>query len=226
MTEEKRASAASQRRARVGGLVLSRPQIILAGCGIVVGFLVCLVVGFIGGAWWQTQEQMAFRVDPGALAERQLDREQAAASSAREMTFYDTLTATTRAGAPESEPKTEPKPEAPPQVAAIPQAVVRPEAVAQPEAATPAATETAPTPGKPFYSIQVGSFRSAEQAHSLREQLLKKGYEARVGLAMAQGAAWYRVRVGRYAERGAADRTAQRLRDSEKVKVLVLRESS
>ena len=63
MTEEKRASAASQRRARVGGLVLSRPQIILAGCGIVVGFLVCLVVGFIGGAWWQTQEQMAFRVD-------------------------------------------------------------------------------------------------------------------------------------------------------------------
>ena len=144
------------------------------------------------------------------------------------MTFYDTLTATTRAGAPESEPKPEPKPASAPQVAALPQAVAPPAepAVAQPEAAQSAATETAAAPGKPFYSIQVGSFRSAEQAHSLREQLLKKGYEARVGLAMAQGAAWYRVRVGRYADRGAADRTAQRLRDNERVKVLVLRESS
>jgi len=38
--------------------------------------------------------------------------------------------------------------------------------------------------------------------------------------------AWYRVRVGRYADRGAADETAQRLHESEKMKVLVTRESS
>ena len=207
---------------------------ILAACGIGVGFLVCFTLGFISGAWWQTQEQIALQADPAALAESQLDREQASASAttAREMTFYNTLMSTTRDAA--TEPETATQPVTPkPRVTAEPSPappVTTPSATAPPVAAPPAAASPAavakPAPGTLFYSIQVGSFRSAEQAHSLREQLLKKGYEARVGLAMASGAAWYRVRVGRYADRDAADKTAQRLRDSENVSVLVMRESS
>lgn len=78
-----------------------------------------------------------------------------------------------------------------------------------------------------FYSIQVGSFRQAEQAYGLRDQLVKKGYQARIDLSIVAGkGAWYRVRVGRYADRGVADQTAQRLQESENIDVLVMRVSS
>ncbi len=78
-----------------------------------------------------------------------------------------------------------------------------------------------------FYSVQVGSFRKVEQAYRLQDQLIKKGYQARIGLSIVEGkGAWYRVRVGRYADRGSANKTAQRLQKSENVDVLVMRVSS
>jgi cell division protein FtsN len=86
---------------------------------------------------------------------------------------------------------------------------------------------TAPTSAAPFYSVQVGSFRRAEQAYQLQDQLIKKGYQARIGLSMVQGqGAWYRVRVGHYADRSSADKAAQRLQENEKMDVLVMRDSS
>ncbi len=78
-----------------------------------------------------------------------------------------------------------------------------------------------------FYSIQVGSFRKVEQAYRLQDQLIKKGYQARIGLSIVAGkGAWYRVRVGRYANRGSANKTAQRLQKKENIDVLVMRVSS
>jgi cell division protein FtsN len=78
-----------------------------------------------------------------------------------------------------------------------------------------------------FYSIQVGSFRSIEQAHRLQDQLVKKGYDARIGLSVVQGqGTWYRVRVGRYVDRSTADKSAQDLQKNENIDVLVMRESS
>ena len=91
----------------------------------------------------------------------------------------------------------------------------------KPEASSAVASEDR------FYSIQVGSFRQAEQAYGLRDQLVKKGYQARIDLSIVAGkGAWYRVRVGRYADRGVADQTAQRLQKSENIDVLVMRVSS
>jgi cell division protein FtsN len=78
-----------------------------------------------------------------------------------------------------------------------------------------------------FYSIQVGSFRSIEQAHRLQDQLVKKGYPARIGLSIVEGqGSWYRVRVGRYVDRSAADKSAQHLQENEHIDVLVMRDSS
>jgi len=80
---------------------------------------------------------------------------------------------------------------------------------------------------EPVYSIQVGSFRSIEQAYRLQDQLIKKGYQVRIGPSIVQGnGTWYRVRVGRYTDRGAADKSAQHLRENENIDVLVMRESS
>ena len=94
--------------------------------------------------------------------------------------------------------------------------------------ARPAQAETPPTvPDSEYYSVQVGSFRLAEQAQHLKQQLVDKGYAARTQLTMVPGkGAWYRVRVGKFGAREEADQTAQRLRSQERMDVLVTKESS
>lgn len=117
---------------------------------------------------------------------------------------------------------TEMQPEAAP-VAAPPLVPPPPEVPALPEPAE--APSAAPT--VTFYSVQVGSFRLAEQAQQLKQQLVDKGYEARTQLTLVPGkGTWYRVRVGKFGEREAADQTAQRLRSQESMDVLVTKESS
>jgi cell division protein FtsN len=102
----------------------------------------------------------------------------------------------------------------------------------EPQVAAPAPPKAtgealaAVVPGEQFYIVQVGSFRKVDQAYHLQDQLVKKGYEARIGLSMVEGkGAWYRVRVGRYADRGSADETAQRLQKRENIDSLVMRVS-
>jgi len=268
MAAEKQSSAASRRRAQLGGWVLSRFQVTLAVCGIVVGFLVCFGLGFLSGVWFQTQEEMVSRDNAIALADGQLDREQTAESTGREMTFYSALTSPDGTLEPTPQPRDAPvanPQEQPPATAAAgtspslqshaPEAVQP--AAADPETAekipsTPLSTaafpmslpnepptETPMPPGQktealsavaseePVYSIQVGSFRSIEQAYRLQDQLIKKGYQVRIGPSIVQGnGTWYRVRVGRYTDRGAADKSAQHLRENENIDVLVMRESS
>jgi cell division protein FtsN len=73
----------------------------------------------------------------------------------------------------------------------------------------------------------VGSFRLAEQAQRLQQQLVEKGYAARMLLTLVPGkGTWYRVRVGKFGAREEADQTAQRLRSRESMDVLVMKESS
>ena len=263
MAADKQISAASRRRTRLSGWVLSQFQVTLAVCGIVVGFLVCFGVGFLSGVWFQTQEQMTPHDDAITLADDQLERERktlsapARAPSERQMTFYSTLTSRDGGAVPKPQrpaavapPSAQPpKPEAVEpdkaetdqpeaiRTARLPSAESLsepPVAIASPQRPNP--EEAAPKPEAPaasgtreerFYSVQVGSFRKVEQAYRLQDQLIKKGYQARIGLSIVQGkGAWYRVRVGRYADRGAANKTAQRLQKREKIDVLVMRVSS
>jgi cell division septation protein DedD len=264
MAADKRVSAANRRRSRWSGWVLSQFQVVLALCGMIVGFLVCFGLGFLFGVWFQAQEQILPHGDAISLADDQLEREGPAASPGREMTFYSALAsrdgtpalqpqlqavaAPLSAPNPESQPpdpmpvvasqsaqpsrldEAEPndakpddeKPDAANQV--LPAPLMAPAAPkSTPE--VPAAVATAP--GQPFYSVQVGSFRQVEQAHRLQDDLLKKGYQARIGLSIVAGkGTWYRVRVGRYTDRDAADETAQRLQEKEKIDVLVMQVSS
>jgi len=70
--------------------------------------------------------------------------------------------------------------------------------------------------------VQVGSFESAEQAERLRTNLAQKGYPARVQPAAVPGQGLrYRVRVGNFADRTAADQTANHLTAREQVPALV-----
>jgi len=70
--------------------------------------------------------------------------------------------------------------------------------------------------------VQVGSFGSSEQAERLRTNLTQKGYPARVQLSSVPGKGLrYRVRVGSYTERAAADQTAHHLTAQEQVPAIV-----
>ena len=132
------------------------------------------------------------------------------------MTFYSTL------NAPEESPS--PPPSAPPPVAP-PRAVVTPPV-------TPPVTPQAPTRQDQAvltgnrYSVQVGSFRARQQAEQLQRRLLAKGYAARVEASTVPGRGiWYRVRIGDFADRGAADRAAQRLVAQEHLSVMIMNEA-
>ena len=126
-------------------------------------------------------------------------------------------------------------PKAPPAVAAIPPA--RPRVAAhkpgvparQPEKDTgvqrPAqgpAGATARATSKEDFSVQVGSFGNAEQAERLRTNLAQKGYPVRVQPTTVPGqGVRYRVRVGNFADRTAADHTAHHLTAQEQVPAIV-----
>lgn len=72
------------------------------------------------------------------------------------------------------------------------------------------------------FSVQVGSFGNAEQAERLRTDLAHKGYPVRVQPAAVPGqGVRYRVRVGNFADRTAADQTAHHLTAQEQVPAIV-----
>ncbi|MCZ6876016.1 MAG: AAA family ATPase [bacterium] len=76
------------------------------------------------------------------------------------------------------------------------------------------------------YSIQVGSFRLPEQAERLRNRLSQEGYATWVQPSQVPGqGTWYRVRVGHFTERSAADEVAERLATQEQLAILIAAES-
>lgn len=76
------------------------------------------------------------------------------------------------------------------------------------------------------YSIQVGSFRLAEQAERLRNRLTREGYTAWVQPSQVSGqGTWYRVRVGHFAERSEANEVAERLAAQEQLTILIAAET-
>ena len=85
-----------------------------------------------------------------------------------------------------------------------------------------AAVATTKAPSAEDFSVQVGSFGSAEQAERLRTNLAQKGYPVRVQPAPVPGQGLrYRVRVGNFADRTAADQTAHHLTAQEQVPAIV-----
>ena len=79
------------------------------------------------------------------------------------------------------------------------------------------ARETTPDPAAPGqgpYLLQVGSFRSAEDAEGLRAQLTLLGLSARIQTVTVDNNTWHRVRVGPYDSARDADEARRRLQDN------------
>lgn len=111
----------------------------------------------------------------------------------------DTTAAVPEASTSEAVP--EPEAEAPSPAEAAPQADAAPEP--EPEAA-PQASNT-PAPATAGWAVQVGAFGQEANAIALRDRLRKAGHTAFVERVVVDAKAVYRVRVGPYVERSAAE---------------------
>ncbi len=80
------------------------------------------------------------------------------------------------------------------------------------------------TPGA--YVVQVLVTRDEGQAHRLRDRLAAKGLPAAVVGGEADAAPIFRVRVGRWRDRGPAETVATRLREQEHLDSWVLQEAA
>lgn len=182
----------------------------LASALFVVGCLGVLgatfMLGVMAGRFWphtpSAQTTTAAKAAPPA---RGGDRTARPAEPTPALTFYQDLTA----------PLTSP----PPAKAAKPgraeksektDAAPKPDRVTPPEAPGPAASS--PT----AFTIQVGAYKAREPAEALRARLAAAGHEAYVAEIDATGTVRYRVRVGSFATREAAQRAADKVVASER----------
>lgn len=92
------------------------------------------------------------------------------------------------------------------------------ETLGTPAAATPApATPAAPAKGVNAFSVQVAALAERQQATALVQRLIGKGYAAYLVEPEPGGSsAVYRVRVGKFPTRSAANAVAARLKQEEK----------
>lgn len=111
------------------------------------------------------------------------------------------------------EPVEEEKPEEP-QVAETVEPEPETETEPEPEPAAPEPEPAAPAPAAPAGSLVVQVFSSSNQvqAQSVVDQLRSGGYPALLSPVEVSGRTMYRVRIGPYADRSAAERIAEAVR--------------
>ena len=77
-------------------------------------------------------------------------------------------------------------------------------------------------PRGPEWTVQVGVFKSAQQAESIRKHLSDGGFEAQIAsMTTDDGQTWYRVRVGGFKARDEALQMAQRVRSERSLPTFV-----
>ncbi len=83
---------------------------------------------------------------------------------------------------------------------------------------------TAETTNKEPFIIQVASFRKREQADALKAKLALSGFESKIqSIKIGSGETWYRLYLGPFNNRLAAEDTHQKLASEQKINGLVLK---
>lgn len=136
---------------------------------------------------------------PGTTVTRQLALPQATTAPAAESTYRMALNGPTDAGTRFVAAGAQPAPAAATRPAAMP---VASEPSAPAVARAPA--ERTATRGK--WAVQAGSYASERNALALEHKLVKRGYHAYVSRYRKSGRTYYRVRIGPYSDRAAAQR--------------------
>jgi cell division protein FtsN len=66
-----------------------------------------------------------------------------------------------------------------------------------------------------FYTVQVGSFKTKDEALNLKSKLDKKGYQSYITTFDNHNEKWFRVRIGQFKTRDQAESSAKRLKSEE-----------
>jgi DedD protein len=200
------------------------------GLGVAVLLVLSLTfaLGVLAGRQWARQ-QMALQATPKAeeapraVAPAPGSDPTAAAASAEaprpdkeKLTFYQTLTAPV---GPVSGPSgaAERKPVAPSAMTARPSGATATRSLAPTSGAptsAPAGVTRPPDDGRPAgrWAVQVGAFKSRDQAESVQRRLSGSGYAVSITPVTASDGLRYRVRLGGYGSRGEAEEAAARVR--------------
>lgn len=142
---------------------------------------------------------------PNTTVTRQLALPQATSAPAAESAYHMPLNGPAEAGTRPATPAAQPAPPA----SAMPQAampVARQPVATKPStpAVTPAPAAHAAAHGR--WVVQAGSYANERNALTVERKLAKRGYHAYVSRYRKSGRTYYRVRVGPYADRAAAER--------------------
>jgi len=170
-------------------------MLFLTGCLAVLGLT--FLLGVLAGRQWPRAQSplspTAAKAAKEAAPLRGGDRAARPTEPAPTLTFYHELTA----------PLTSP----PPAKSA------KPGRVDKPETSKPAPTELPATasPQSAAFTIQVAAYKSKEPAEALRARLASGGLDAYVAQIDATSGARFRVRVGAFATREAAQQVADRI---------------
>jgi cell division protein FtsN len=179
-------------------------MLFVVGCLGVLGATFGL--GVMAGRFWPrpqpvpsaTAEKDAGPARPGEKTARAGDKTTRPAETGPALTFYQDLTAPLTAPPPPRSVKPGRTERVDKPAAA--EAAARPERPVPPAAATPGA-----------FTIQVGAYKAREPADALRARLVAAGHDAYVAEIDASGSVRYRVRVGSFATREAAQLGADKI---------------
>lgn len=169
--------------------------LVVVGCLATLGATFGL--GVVAGRAWP---HLPFaRSESVAKAPRGREREARAPEAPPTLTFYQELTAPLTAPPP-------PKPAKPARAEAPKAEAPRPEPARAEAPREPAKAE----PAKGF-TVQVGAYKTREPAEGLRARLQAAGHEAYVAETDGAAGVRFRVRVGVFASREAAQEAAERI---------------
>jgi cell division protein FtsN len=187
-------------------------MLFVVGCLGVLG--ATFMLGVMAGRFWPrtqpaqstTAEKESVPARAGDKPTRPGDKTARPAEPGPALTFYQDLTAPLTAPPPAkaAKPGRADKSDKPASVEAP-----KPERAALPEASAPASS-----PGA--FTIQVGAYKAREPAEALRARLVAAGHDAYVAEIDASGSVRYRVRVGSFATRDAAQLAADKIVASER----------
>jgi cell division protein FtsN len=216
------------KRERSGGGLFQRLGLVLAALVILT---LTFTLGVLVGRQWGMRPTPGVATEgakkPAALSRRGLGESDAERPREiqEKLTFYQTLTAplapTGQSGRGRAEPRPQPAPAGSPVAGPAPTARLAP---VTPAAGMPPSTgaSAASLGAAPGWSVQVGAFRSRQQADDVQKRLAEAGFPAVLStVALDDGQSRYRVRVGGARSRGEAEQLAQQVRARLPVATLV-----
>ena len=215
------------RSGRRPGFHMKPKHVGLVFCASLVGCMVAFGAGFIVGMGYKASEQVSPYVVKKSLTAESAEQQDVSSAGweGGALDFIDPLIRNesvkmTPAAETIQAPEPTPPPPAPtPPVSAPPAPSVVPEetngdlqAMAPVDVSPPDTDDSVVA----SYSVQVASVLTPEQATSLIEALTRKGHQAYIHPFEAPGQPlWYRVKVGRFTDRAAAELILQELRSRE-----------